>query len=383
MHRDSNPGQDTVENFDGVLARVVLEEDPVSGYGGYVTRSLGALAAEFVVPLAQVREFWDTILRTLDDKSIRARSDADARTMGAWFADQGHTLTDALQVVLGLRRMAIESVHMQSLTEGRAAGYAIAGIDRVSLAMNEFTIEFNTGYFAVELANRARTRSQHNTFVWNVLAGTARNSDGFFRSGAYGLDTAALHRAFRAHPATTQELVALEAYFDLNREGGMGYGLSTVIDGDLCGLVAELPNEVPPILIGVSLPVPIMEMPNAFRRATRAYYVARRAGLGGVQSLEDLGILVSVVADEDVAQVLDKTYVQPLRIMGGQGETLLETVRCYVDNDCQLDKTARELGIHVNTVRYRLARFEDQFAVKLDETSSLAELWWMFHLPSA
>jgi DNA-binding PucR family transcriptional regulator len=38
--------------------------------------------------------------------------------------------------------------------------------------------------------------------------------------------------------------------------------------------------------------------------------------------------------------------------------------------------TARELGVHVNTVRHRLNRFEEATGRSLHETEAIVEVWW-------
>lgn len=372
--------------MDHRLSSVLSRFSPVdlsSDVGPYVGAALAELAVQHLVPRERIYSLWDQIVGTLLADEVGVDSGIDASAAGAWFAEQNHSLAKSLQVVLGLRGIAIEALHRGVRMDGRVAADAIAGMDLVSWSMNEFMVSFNAGYFAVDFANRTRQQSQHNAFVRKVLAGAATEDDGFIRFGAFGLETGVPYRAFRSHPATGQELAALEAYLDLNRADGVRLGLSTVIDGDVCGFVANLPDEPAPILIAVSPPVPVAELPNAFRRATRAFHVASRGRLSGIQSMESLGILVSVISDGDVAAILDETYLEPLRQMGSQGETLLLTLRSYVGNDFQLAATARDLGLHVNTVRYRLSRFEEKFGITLRDTKLTAELWWMLHMRGA
>lgn len=378
----SNVGQGLTDEIGGVLAHVV-RYDADSRVGRYIADALIGLAAEHHVPLDRIQSFWQQLLGAIVADPAGQPSKPDAEEFGAWFAEQGYSLTDSLQVVLGLRAIAMEAVHRQVRLEGRPAALSISGIELLSVWMNEFSVGFNAGYFAVELANRARQRSQHNAMVSSLLLGTGPDDDGLTRLGAYGLEVGETYRAFRARPSTNQELAALERYLDINQEDEPKFGLSTVIDGDVCGLVEDVPDEPAPILIGVSHPVPITDLPNAFRRATRAFHVGQRAGLSGVHSMEGLGILVSVVADGDVADVLRETYLDHLEAMGAPGETLLKTLECFLRNNCQLEATAADLGIHVNTVRYRLTRLEERLGVSLRSTKSLAELWWTLRLPGA
>jgi DNA-binding PucR family transcriptional regulator len=68
--------------------------------------------------------------------------------------------------------------------------------------------------------------------------------------------------------------------------------------------------------------------------------------------------------------------VRPLERDGRAGATVLETVQLYLEHDCQVPETAAELGVHPNTVRYRVGRFEHATGCSLRHTESLVEAWW-------
>jgi len=73
--------------------------------------------------------------------------------------------------------------------------------------------------------------------------------------------------------------------------------------------------------------------------------------------------------------VLVDRYVRVWDGVAG-GDVVLETVARFLANDCVVDATARALGVHVNTVRHRLARFEEVTGRSLREVETLAEVWW-------
>jgi DNA-binding PucR family transcriptional regulator len=58
------------------------------------------------------------------------------------------------------------------------------------------------------------------------------------------------------------------------------------------------------------------------------------------------------------------------------GVVVLDTVQCFLDNDLSTETTAHELGVHVNTIRQRLARFEEATGGSLRETEAIVEVWW-------
>jgi carbohydrate diacid regulator len=54
----------------------------------------------------------------------------------------------------------------------------------------------------------------------------------------------------------------------------------------------------------------------------------------------------------------------------------LKTVECYLANDLNIESTAQDLGVHVNTVRERLSRAEALTGHRLRETETIVEFWW-------
>jgi DNA-binding PucR family transcriptional regulator len=58
------------------------------------------------------------------------------------------------------------------------------------------------------------------------------------------------------------------------------------------------------------------------------------------------------------------------------GDVVLQTTQRYLTNDCSVEVTARDLDVHVNTVRHRLGRFEEATGRSLHETEALVEVWW-------
>jgi DNA-binding PucR family transcriptional regulator len=83
-----------------------------------------------------------------------------------------------------------------------------------------------------------------------------------------------------------------------------------------------------------------------------------------------------VLADDDVARALVERYVVPVQRDDRSGAVVLETVERYIDSGAQVEATATALGIHANTVRNRVARFEELTGCSLREGQDLVEAWW-------
>jgi DNA-binding PucR family transcriptional regulator len=73
-------------------------------------------------------------------------------------------------------------------------------------------------------------------------------------------------------------------------------------------------------------------------------------------STDDLLPERALNGDEDArAQLVDEIY----RPLGAAGSGLLETLNAYLDTSASIERTARRLFVHPNTVRYRLRRIAD------------------------
>jgi hypothetical protein len=354
--------------------------------GGRVHEAIEALAREHSFEPSTAWDLWNALL---DDCEALARGtatggdrDSDARHLGRRLASRGWNLADSLSALLSLRQLMMETVRAIAQAEGHGHGLIRIGMLQMSRAMSQFMVGFNQGHLESELAERARSRVEHDVFVWRSLTGTSPSGDDFTRLGAFGFDSAVKYHAFRARVDGEQDREWLEDVFALTHAADRRLGMAMALDGEVCGFVSRLPNvSESRFPIGVSEAVIFTQLPNAFRKASRALHVARRTGRTGVHSLESLGLVTAVASDSDVAAVVTEKYLSPLQQLGEYGDTLIDTVRQYVAAACQLDSAASSLGLHNNTVRYRVAKFEQILGVSLRETSVLTELWWAFNVP--
>jgi DNA-binding PucR family transcriptional regulator len=158
---------------------------------------------------------------------------------------------------------------------------------------------------------------------------------------------------------------------------GPRHGLAALIDGDLAGFSSHLPSSADGLVAGLGPAAPLDALTHPFTLASRALAAAVASGRSGLVGFDELGVLPAVLADDDVARGLDDAILRPLRATGAAGEVILETVRRYLANDRRLNDTASELHTHVNTIRNRLARFEQLTGRDLHRTDDVVETWWV------
>jgi DNA-binding PucR family transcriptional regulator len=233
------------------------------------------------------------------------------------------------------------------------------------------------GHRRAELSLAREQEHAQADLIRRVMTGAAAPAEIRRAFAAAGLDPDAGYRAVRARSCAPVELHEIERYLGVDLPASRGAGIAARIDGELCGLVTRLPHTAAPVPMGISEPVAAHEFPRAFRQAGRALDVALRLGANGTFDLDGLGLRPAIVADADVGSAMVRRYLEPLEATTG-GDAVLATVERFLDNDGNAEVTARELGVHVNTVRHRLSRFEEASGRSLRATETLAEVWWAF-----
>jgi hypothetical protein len=192
----------------------------------------------------------------------------------------------------------------------------------------------------------------------------------------FGIDPAREHCAVRIRPGDSVDLAQIEGWLGTRQSAARRSGLVALMDGDVAGFVADRPADPgPPLCAGAAGPVPLAEIADAFRLASRALEAAAATGRTGLTEFSALGLLPAVLADADVGSSIRARYIRPLERDGRAGQKVLETIQLYLEHDGQVPETAAALGVHPNTVRYRVGRFEQATGCSLRHTESLAGAW--------
>lgn len=192
----------------------------------------------------------------------------------------------------------------------------------------------------------ALTASALLRLVTSPTAGT-RRAEGWFTALALRGDTAAARA------------LAAVADLDLPLEFRVLVGAPdpSIFSAELDGVVVALldPDEHPSAGSGVlSAPVTLDDVPAA---AARALALHRRA--------PDTALVIE--PESRAAGWAD--------LLAATDPMLLRTVTSYLRHRHQAERTARELGVHRNTVRPRIAAAESLLGATLDDPDVAAELW--------
>jgi hypothetical protein len=223
----------------------------------------------------------------------------------------------------------------------------------------------------------ARHEEHHRAnLVRGVLFGTLAPATIRVQAAAYGLEPEGLYCAIRARPSPDGGVRTLEYQLEVTAGVGPRRGLTALLDGDLAGFVRAPIKARVEVALGVGPPASLDDLEHSFRLASRALEGATAAGLTGPVGIERLGLLPAVIADREVGQELVNRIIDPVLGQGKAGTSLLETVERYLDNDLRLELTAEQMFLHVNTVRYRLRRFEELTDTSFRRVDDLVQIWW-------
>jgi hypothetical protein len=200
-----------------------------------------------------------------------------------------------------------------------------------------------------------------------------------------------LPRAVAALVATPEadDDEALEAEAErLGRSLGQGT-VAAVIDGQLCAMVPdpEAPGRRRQLQAALDASHaalgPAVPWPQAGRSLRRAQAALRLIpGDGLIVAEEHLAELL-MGCDPQLGAELAAHRLAPLHALPGTtGPRLKETLKAWLDRPGQVQAVATELGVHPQTVRYRVRQLRELFGDALDDPDRRFELSLALRAPS-
>jgi purine catabolism regulator len=132
--------------------------------------------------------------------------------------------------------------------------------------------------------------------------------------------------------------------------------------------------------VGLSAPIEWDELPRGLAEARQA---AARAGSDRLvvrfEGLAEEGMLGLLQASG--AETLARRFLAPLLALpAADRETAVRTATVWLGHNGAWDPSAKELGIHRQTLRNRIASLESLLAIDLSSFASRSELWTSLHL---
>jgi hypothetical protein len=161
--------------------------------------------------------------------------------------------------------------------------------------------------------------------------------------------------------------------------GGAVGGLACVFvpDPDAPGRRRQLESALGHDTGALGPTVPWADAPASLRRATRVFRLAIAGRLpadGLVEAERHLATLL-LTADGETAADLARARLAPLAALApGPRDRLTETLRAWLDRPGQVQAVAGVLGVHPQTVRYRVRRLRELFGDALEDPERRFEL---------
>lgn len=296
----------------------------------------------------------------------------DRRARGRLMAEQGVSLVDMMQIARIMVELITERAHELALRDGFCDAALLRLLELTNAWIDRSNRALVAGHREVELAIQVQAEQDRTKLVRRMLAGDLTSSDWNIVLESHDLREAKPLYAVRAHVPAPANGITISHY--LARRGKSG--ILALVDSEVCGLLARLPPGPSPTAIGFGVANDASQVRLAFAKAKRALQTALATGSTGMFDLDSLGVQPAIVADDDVGEALHKRYIEPVDRATRAGSDILDTVQAYLEANCRLDVTAAQRWVHLNTVRYRLARFEELTKSSLHDTNTLLEVWW-------
>lgn len=156
--------------------------------------------------------------------------------------------------------------------------------------------------------------------------------------------------------------------------------LSTVQSNAVVGIVIGEPDldiKGPGFPVGLGGPAPLSDLSEAFAEASLVLRAAEDLGIRKVVDAECLSWRLALHRSPETTDLLRRRYLDPLRETGPFAQELVESVRAYLNNRMNAPAAAKSIPVHVNTLRYRLRRFEELTGADLGDVESLIEISWV------
>lgn len=132
----------------------------------------------------------------------------------------------------------------------------------------------------------------------------------------------------------------------------------------------------PGVTVAVGPPVLLEDLAESFEAASRVLEAALRVGWDGVVDAARLSWRMAIPASPETTELLHDRHVAPLLEEGAFGELLLEALDAYLAHGLSIPLAAAAIPVHVNTLRYRLKRYQEITGSNVHDPETLIEASW-------
>jgi PucR C-terminal helix-turn-helix domain len=309
------------------------------------------------------------------ERALTDRESADLAALAEQRVRQGAPVDEVLRAY----RIGIQTVVACAREVGQHRGIAEAQVlEFVQSLLASSDLAMVTATRAHLRAERALPHGSDESrtdFVRGVLLGTVSDAELRIRAEMYGLDPIADYVAVRARLRENGARCQFERALGLRDPARDRSGMVAIVDGDAAGFLSAPPPKCVDTLVGFGPPRPLERLVESYRAAARALVTAEACGFEGAHDIASLGLRAAIASDGEVGELVRRRYLEPLAGASSEAE-LIATLRTYLACGMHVERTATRLFVHQNTVRYRIARFEELTGKDLSDIEVLFEVWW-------
>ncbi|MBC7631308.1 helix-turn-helix domain-containing protein [Aeromicrobium sp.] len=316
----------------------------------------------------------DRAIETLRSRRVpQPDTSAEAATTTQERAGEGVPIED---VIRGYR-LSLRVIHDRFIDLATVAGIPAEQILYYSKLLWEVGDWF-TGIVATEYRDQAvRETVRRGELVHDLVSGRLDHHGRRNAASALSMDLDSRYAVFYAVPSSGKSLE--ETGLSLPSSQVPFHVVTEVADRYL-GLAADTDTRKQHRFIVAAGPrVDLVDLPESERIAASVLALVRRHE-AGTYRLEDVTWRLAASNEPAVTRHLAERYLAPLGQLDDFGALLLDTVRAYLDEDRNITRTAACLVVHPNTLRYRLAKYEEVSGVTLSSTATLVELAWALEM---
>ena len=247
-------------------------------------------------------------------------------------------------------------------------------------------VHYAQGLIGLELANQARLRESNRLVAGQVfsdlMAGTLKGSEANARLQGIGVVPSQPHSVVLVAASPGQE----NALRTLPIPPQFEHIVSAIVEDRLALVVArndgtEVADGIDRYLLGAGIGARVgfgggYTQPNGLRWSFFEAIEALRHG-ERINSPSKLSLTSLLLAARDVPlQALAQEALEPLQVFDKKHSAeLLGTLRSYLELDGSVGAVAEALGLHRNTVRYRLQQISELSGYDPTTTADRVQLW--------
>ena len=361
-----------------VLSALLERTEAIAGRT--IERLYDGIPSYSVVPRAELAESIGQIVSIVVDVLRAGEVPAAAEIRQAETSSVARARLDIpIQDIMQAFRFTMRSIQEAVVAEAQLRSVPPETLIRITSLLWGFSDAYTANQVHVHRASdidRALRRTRRRQEYVRALAfGILGPADAVEAGREFGLDPARLYRAVRARASDGDSTEQLRRALESEALARGLPALYAIVSDDCLGVIAGEPRvDAEDATIAYGAPGRLDAIADSFRTAGKILAPARSLGITGTVGMADLSWRLAGVDAPEVNAYLESTYLAPLRAHGAFGEQVLESVASYLEADRSIPRAAERIPVHVNTLRYRLRRFEELTGASLASTNTLVEV---------